>query len=157
MTYITVYQWQSDGFDLIEASLLSILSGGYLVIILLITAAVGINWSIRATIREEVKPWHRGIQALILAAMSVVMFIILDSLFFFLVDNSVSADYGQALADLSAQQQKQLPGMEDFKNMPFALQNGIVTTVLALIGALMSMVVIRKDGELFSSADLSMR
>ena len=43
VTYITVYQWQSDGSDLIEASLLSILSGGYLVTILLITAAVGIN------------------------------------------------------------------------------------------------------------------
>lgn len=156
-TYITIYQWQADGFDLIEASFLSILTGAYFVILLLIVSAFGINWTIRLSLRDGATPWSRLTYSAALVFISLAIFFVVDSVYFFLVDNSISADYGQALADLSRQQHKQLPGMDEFKNMPFSLQNGMVTAIFGVIGSLLSLVVIRKDGELFRSQTMDAR
>lgn len=151
LSIATVILWKRDGFDLLETSLMSMLSGIYFLVITIIANIISLNKYIRSSIKNNMAPIKRFFQVLIVLGVSFLIFLIFDTVFF-LIDNSISKDYANALVELAEKSGSSLDTntLENFAKLPFALQNGIVTFILAFIGSMISLLFVKKDGILFT-------
>lgn len=150
LSYATASFWQRDGFSLMEISLLSLLAGFYFFVAIIVGNAIGLNKYMRSVISEGQKTIKRGYLVLLVLFFSFLFYLLSDTLIFF-IDKSISADYGNALIKLAAANNKSLDGVEAFVKIPFGLQNAIATFICALLGALASILFIKKDGQVLQS------
>jgi hypothetical protein len=150
LSVITVLYWQRDGIDLIEVSFMSIISGLYFFLVIIIANIIGLNKYIRTMIGDGRTPFKRIIQIFIILLTSFMVYAAFDSVYF-LIDKSISAEYAEALLNLANKSGDSLNKrtLEDFAKLPFALQNGIVTFIFAGISSVISLAFIKKDGVLF--------
>lgn len=150
LSVITVLYWRRDGIDLLEVSFMSILSGLYFFIVIIVSNIIGLNRYIRLMLEDGHIPFKKITQIFIVLLSSFVVYAAFDSIYF-LVDKSISADYAEALMNLANRSGDSLNKrtLEDFARLPFALQNGIVTFTFAVVGSLISLAFIKKDGVLF--------
>lgn len=150
LSYATASYWQKDGFSLVEVSLLTILTGFYFFITIIVGNAVGLNKYIRSIINEGCKAVKRRYLVLLVLLFSFMFYLLFDTIIFF-VDKSISIDYANALMELATANNDSLQGIDDFAKIPFAIQNGIATFIFALIGALASILFLKKDGQLLQT------
>lgn len=154
LSLITTLRWQNEGFDLLEVSFMSIISGVYFMIIIIIANVIGLNMYIRDAIKSGHQPILKILQILLIFVSSFVIYILLDSAFF-IFDGSISKEYAESLLELSQKNGGTLEesSLSDFANLPFSLQNGIITSVFALIGSFISLPFIKKDGILIKASE----
>jgi hypothetical protein len=150
LSIVTVLFWHRDGIDLLEVSFMSILSGLYFFIVIIVSNIIGLNKYVRDMINDGRAPLNKFAQVFIVLLTSFMAYAVLDSVYF-LADNSISADYAEALMNLASRSGDSLNKrtLDDFARLPFALQNGIVTFIFASIGSVISLAFIKKDGVLF--------
>jgi len=146
LTFITCLYWLQDGFDMIEVSLLTIISGFYFLLIIPIANSIGLNKYIRKTLDAGKKPLKRIHLVLIVFGISLLTYVLLDSVFF-LIDKSVSLEYADALKYLANTNNQPVEGMDSFTKIPFSIQNVIVTFILGLLGSFISLLFVKKNGK----------
>lgn len=154
LSLITILRWQDEGFDLLEVSFMSIISGVYFMIVIIVVNIIGLNMYIRDTIKSGHQPILRILQILLIFVLSFVIYLLLDSVFF-IFDSSISKEYAESLIELSQKNGGKLEesSLSDFANLPFSLQNGIITSVFALIGSFISLPFIKRDGILIKASE----
>ncbi|MBA3986231.1 MAG: hypothetical protein H0X63_06600 [Flavobacteriales bacterium] len=152
LLFFTVSYWQKDGLSLFEISFMAIIGGIYFFIVTLFTSIIGLNSYIRSCLVRDIIPLRRIIQISIFFFLSFLIFIVLDTLLF-LIDDSISIDYAKSLAEIAKANNQEMEGLEDFKNFPFSIQNGITTLIFGFLGSLLSLAFLRKNGQLLPVGD----
>ena len=150
LVFINTLTWQTDGFSMIEGSLLSLIGAFYIFITLLVVEIWGINKYIRECIAEQnqfLKKWYSVGITLIVCFLT---FVLLDSLLF-LIDDSVSKDYAATLQKFIKESGGNTAGIKQIASLPFALQNGIATFISGFLASLLSLIFIKKDGQLIKN------
>lgn len=153
ISYIILYQWQKDGFTTMEISLMAILTA---IIIFFIVIAVTI-WQVNqyrkdCTI-ESVVPIKKVWSVLIIAILSFLFLSLFDSILFYLIDKSIPQSYAEGLGDLMKSSGQSIESLNDFDEIPFMLQNGVIIIIAAVIGSMISILFIKKDGVIFGAND----
>lgn len=150
----TVLLWTKDGISLLEVAFMPIISGLYYFILIIVANIIGLNRYIRTTVRDGRTPIIRTLQVLFVLIVSFIIYVFLDSSYF-MFDNSISSDYAEALIELSEKNNGSvdIDSVSGFAQIPFSLQNGIITFVFAFIGSLISLIFIKKDGVLMRTAE----
>ncbi len=155
LTYTTSYIWLRDGFDLMEVSFLSILGAAFFFCSFLIICVWKVNSFTSFCLKQNIKPFNKYIQVFLLLLSSLLFYVILDVLMFYFIDKSIPQAFANALSELAGNTGKKLEGMEDFREMPFSLQNIVVNFIALVIAGLISLPFIKKNGELFKTTTAS--
>jgi hypothetical protein len=149
LTYTTCLLLQSDGYSISEMILLTLLPGVYFALLVIPFYVYHLNKYIKETIKAKATPQNRFIQILLVFIVSVLVYFILDFIVY-LLDNSISYDFAKALSNIPSQNKLSQDDIAEFAKEPFATQTGIVTTILGAMGALFSLIFIKKDGNLIN-------
>ena len=150
ISYTTIFLWHINGFDTMELSLMSIISGIYFFIIVIVSNIFYLNKGIKNCNLNSIKYMKRIYQVLLTLIISYLTYLILDYVFF-LIDDSMSRDFAIGLKNFAESNNKNLDGIDEFVNLSFGIQNSIVTFVFGLLGSLISLIFITKSGDLFKS------
>lgn len=145
LTIITLLYWQRDGLDLLEISFMSILAGLFLLICIIPINIIMLNKNIKEVLINKEKSSKRIYQILISFLIGFIIFLIIDYVYF-LLDSSIPAKFAESLRKIAEKNGDSIQGMDDFANLPFGLQNGILTFIFGLIGTFISLPFIKKDG-----------
>jgi hypothetical protein len=151
LSYVILYQWQKDGFSIMEISVMALLTA---IIIFFIIIAVNI-WHVnnyrKKSIVKGINPIKKVWSVIIIAIASFTLLSLFDSLLFYFVDKSIPQSYAEGLGDLLKSSGQSTESLNEFNEMPFMLQNGIVIFIAAIIGSLISLIFIKKDGQLLGT------
>ncbi len=150
LNFITISYWQRDGFDFLEIALMTIMAGLFLFISILPSNTYFLNKGIRNAIKADSFVIKRIYQVLLSLIIAMIVFLILDAIFF-IIDDSISQDYANMLKEMAERNGDTLPGFDDFASLPFGIQNAILTFIIGLLGSLVSLAFVKKDGELFKN------
>ena len=148
LNFMTVSYWKSDGFDFLEIAFITIIAGLYMFISILPSNIYFLNKGIKDAIESESMLINRTIQVLLSLVVAMLIFLLLDLLLFTL-DDSIPQTYANMLKEMAESNGDDLPGFEGFAKLPLGIQNAILTFTIGLIGALVSLIFIKKDGILF--------
>lgn len=133
--YAVAYGWNEDGFDLREIAWLSLLPG---LLLLLIASLVGLvllpKYRRNCQLANQA-PLSKGRQMLVLFASTLSTLLLLDFLFFYFVDQSLSTAFAEAVAgiDTGTDEATKQQTLASFARLPFLLQNGVVIGIFLLI------------------------
>ncbi|RTY94831.1 hypothetical protein EKM05_05825 [Flavobacterium sp. GSP27] len=150
LTIITLLYWQRDGLDLLEISFMSILAGFFLFMCIIPINIIMLNKNIKEVLKNKEKSSKRIYQILLSFLIGFIIFLIIDYVYF-LFDSSIPAKFAESLRKMAEKNGDSVLGMDDFANLPFGVQNGILTFIFGLIGAFISLPFIKKDGILYKS------
>lgn len=151
LTYLISYFWLRDGFDMLEVSFLSITSSVIFFFTFLIVCILHTNLFIRESLKNNKKYFNKYFLLFLVFIFSLSIFTLLDTLIFYLVDDSIPIEFSKALEKLAQNSGQKLEGMDEFKNMSFSIQNSILNLISLIISSLICIPFIKKDGELFRS------
>lgn len=143
LNLLTLVYWHRDGFDLIEVSLMPILAGFYLFIVSLVFNGTFLNNGIKKCLLINIKPLKRIYQVLISLLISLLIFILFDSILF-TVNNDISVDYAISLKEMAEAYGESSLDISQFMNLPFSIQNLMVTFIIGLISSFISLIFIKK-------------
>ncbi len=145
LSYTIAYIFGADGFDIMEVALMSITPAVFAFIVSIIAVAVMINKYRQSMFKIDVTPVKRIPSVLIVFVSSVVLLLVLDSAFFFLIDKSIPHGFADTMLD-------SLPDNANFRHnylkireMPFMVQNGVFIAGATLIGCLISALFLKKE------------
>ena len=138
--YIICSLWQGNGLSEIELILMSVLPGALIFITIIIVNYLILNPWLLKNYEKENKFLKRRYIILGIFVFSILFHVISDSIIY-LVDDSISRDYVEFINSL---------GSSDVKAIdvyPFSMINFIVTIILGLIGSVISIPFIRRNGK----------
>ena len=150
LTLLTTTIWQNNGISMGELIMLPLIGGFYLFLTTIVINIIGINKIRRLEIKNNVLPIKKIYQVLIIIVVSILIYTILDSIYF-LFDSSLSKDYASSLDALLKSTGETTEEVKDFENIPFSIQNIFSSITSAIITGLISLPFIKSDGELFKS------
>ncbi len=150
LSYATLIFWNRNGFDWLEISLMTMLAGLYFFIVIIPANVFMLNRYTRSMLENGEQPIGRFYQVLIVVAVAIGMYLTIDSLMF-LVDDTIPVAFGEALKQMAVDNGRTIAGMDEFATLPFGVQNGILTLLFGLVGALISLPFLKKNGHLFGS------
>ncbi len=151
LTYITLYQWQKDGFSIMEISIMSILTAIFVFFIIIAINIWQVNIYRKKSLEESISPIKKIWSVIIITILSFALLSLFDSLLFYFIDKSIPKSYAEGLEDLLKSSGQPTESLSEFSEMPFMLQNGIVIFIAALIGSMISLIFIKKDGQLLGT------
>lgn len=151
LTYTTSYIWLRDGFDLMEASFLSILTSAFFFGCFLVIGIWKLNSFKSFCLKNNIKPFNKYILVSLILLFSLFFYVLLDTFIFYFVDRSIPEAFADSLSKLAESSDKKLRGIEDFRAMPFSLQNIVVNFIALFLAGLISLPFIKKDGKLFKT------
>ena len=144
----TLLYWKSDGFSVLEISFMAILGGFFYFFTCLGVSVWHINDHNKNARSRQEKPGKRWVAILLVLILGFVVLLLLDTVYF-LIDDSISLEFAEALKTLMKQNNQSIKGIDEFARLPFLTQNGIVTFMGGLLGGLLAAPLIKKDGVLF--------
>ncbi|WP_421889863.1 hypothetical protein [Marinoscillum sp.] len=144
----TLLYWKSDGFSVLEISFMAILGGFFYFFTCLSVSVWLINDHIKNARSSQEKPGNKWVAILLILIVGFVVLLLLD-LIYYQIDNSISLEFAEALKALMQQNNQSINGIDEFAKLPFLMQNGIVTFGGGLMGGLLAVPFIKKDGVLF--------
>jgi hypothetical protein len=150
LTLLTTTIWQNNGISMGEILMLPFVGGFFLFLSILIINIIGINKVRKLVIINKEQPINKFSQVLIVISMSIFIYTILD-LVYFLFDNSLSKDYTSSLVYLLQSSGEESVDMKNFEKLPFSIQNLFSNLFSAIFAGLISLLFIKKDGEIFNS------
>ncbi|MEM0542914.1 DUF4199 family protein [Flavobacterium sp. j3] len=150
LTLLTTTLLQNNGISMGEVIMLPLIGGFYLFLTIIIVNIIGINKVRKLDIKKTEQPLKKLYQVLIVILISILIYTILDSIYF-LFDNSLSKDYASSLEDLLQSSGEKTDDIKDFEMLPFSVQNIFSSIFSAIIAGLISLPFIKKDGEIFKS------
>ena len=147
LNLITISYWQRDGFDFLEIALMTIMAGIFLFISTLSSNIYFLNNGIRNALKADSSVIKRTYQVLLSLIIAMLVFLMLDAIFF-ITDDSIAQDYAYMLKEMTENNGDTLPGFDDYASLPFGIQNAILTFIIGLLGSLISLAFVKKDGQL---------
>ncbi|MDR2204890.1 MAG: hypothetical protein LBE36_01855 [Flavobacteriaceae bacterium] len=150
LMYTIVYFWKRDGFDNIEISLLSIIAFIILLPTTIICDAFFINKYRALTISIPEKPIKKIFSVFIVFFLVLFIMSAIDFIFFFGIDDSLSYEYASELELIMKNSGMDTKGIKDFYRLPFFIQNIGANIAGLLLGSLISLFFIKKDGYLLN-------
>lgn len=150
-TTITGYGFQNEGISLIEVSMLTILPGIYFMLLIMIGNTHIINRHNRNSLSIGNTPIKRFYLILIVLFTTFSIYLFIDFIFFSF-DDSLSVDFAKSLGTISPNSELSKTDLEEYAKNPFSIQTGIITFSFGIIGALFSLIFIKKDGQLIKSS-----
>tara|TARA_B100001059_G_C17722285_1_gene521405 strand:- start:315 stop:839 length:525 start_codon:yes stop_codon:yes gene_type:complete len=147
LNLITISYWQRDGFDFLEIALMTIMAGLFLFISTLSSNIYFLNNGIRNALKADSSVIKRTYQVLLSLIIAMLVFLMLDAIFF-ITDDSIAQDYAYMLKEMTENNGDTLPGFDDYASLPFGIQNAILTFIIGLLGSLISLAFVKKDGQL---------
>ena len=147
LNLITISYWQRDGFDFLEIALMTIMAGLFLFISTLSSNIYFLNNGIRNALKADSSVIKRTYQVLLSLIIAMLVFLMLDAIFF-ITDDSIAQDYAYMLKEMAENNGDTLPGFNDYASLPFGIQNAILTFIIGLLGSLISLAFVKKDGQL---------
>jgi len=147
LNLITISYWQRDGFDFLEIALMTIMAGLFLFISTLSSNIYFLNNGIRNALKADSSVIKRIYQVLLSLIIAMLVFLMLDAIFF-ITDDSIAQDYAYMLKEMAENNGDTLPGFDDYASLPFGIQNVILTFIIGLLGSLISLAFVKKDGQL---------
>lgn len=147
-TYVLVFYWHYDGFNLIEISTCSIIGGLVFMLSIFINNIYFINKYFRVVLAKELIIINRFYLVLISLSIGLVSFLFIDYVFF-MIDDSIPSDYAYGLIDIAKKNNSDVSNMADFAKMSFGIQNSIITFLFGLLSSIFSLLFIKKNGRPF--------
>lgn len=137
IVYVIASLLQNDGYNLVETSLLSVLTGFIMFFVILIFNII----LTRKKIKKEKQHFNKYYIVFFVLIFSVLTFISIDSLVW-LFDDSISLDFAEGLKQL-IENSEELKSLDEFSKLPFSIQNSLSTIVFGFLGSLFSLIFIK--------------
>jgi hypothetical protein len=138
--YAVAYWFSGDGFDLTEIAWLSLLLGPLVMVVASLVDLVMLPKYHRDCQLTNQVPLSKGGQMLVLFASALCALLLLDFLFFYFVDQSLSTAYAEAVAgiDNGSNETDRQQVITTFARLPFLLQNGVLISCFLLIATVIA-------------------
>jgi hypothetical protein len=150
LTLLTTTLWQNNGISMVEILMLPLVGGFYLFLTTLIVNIICINKVRELVVKNKEQHTKKFFQVLIVISISILIYTMLDSIYF-LFDNSLSIDYTRSLVSLFQSSNEKYNDMINFEKLPFSIQNLFSNLFSVILAGLISLLFIKKDGEIFKS------
>ncbi len=146
LSYLCAYSWHTNGFTIMEVSLLAVLPSLITFFIFFISSIIFINKYRRDEISDGNTPINKWISVLFLLILSTLILFGMDWLFFLFIDSSIPNDFAGGLKEVAYSGGQSVDDLENFHKLPFTIQNSFTIVGCALISGLLSIIFIKKDG-----------
>jgi hypothetical protein len=150
LTIITTTFWQSEGISVGETIMLPLVGGFYLFFTILTVNIIGINKIRRVSIKKNELTFKKLYQVLIILMFSVLIYTLLDFIYF-LLDDSLSKDYANSLEALMKSTGEKTDDFKDFEKLPFSIQNIFSSLFSSIVAGIISLAFIKNNGEIFNN------
>lgn len=147
-TAVTCYYLMDDGINLKDLTLMTILPGLYFLLSTLVVNTIVLNKYIRESIAIGEKPLKKIFQTTLMLVVSYTAYMFFDSLHF-MIDDSIPVRFAKALSHISSMNEAE---MIAYGKHPFFIQTIFVTIFLGVIGSFISLLFIKKDGNIISKS-----
>ncbi|SFQ81668.1 hypothetical protein [Hymenobacter arizonensis] len=138
--YALAYWFSGDGFDLTEIAWLSLLLGPLVLLVASVVDLVMLPKYHRDCQLTNQVPLSKGRQMLVLFASALCALLLLDFLFFYFVDQSLSKAYAETVAgiDNGSNETDKQQVIATFARLPFLLQNSVLISGFLLIATVVA-------------------